>query len=194
MLYKSSLVKDPKEIEEVYSFIKKHPMDYPGHDEWCQKAYRETVLGYKKIVAILNTDKKGNIEVVGSILFQPDKQDPSVLEMKNIRVAEKYRKIRIFTRLLSDVEKYAKEQGFKRLYVDAGTDYKDIISALGKRGFSVVAKENLYSNERLEVLFAKDVRKGIITSVDTAVMKAIQELKLEMLKTLRWVIALVNRQ
>ena len=83
---KIELVKDAGEIEQLYDFIRKHPLDYPNYLDWVEKCKRELELGYKKAFVCR---KKG--EIVGNLIFQKHKEDSSVLEMKNGRVDERLR-------------------------------------------------------------------------------------------------------
>lgn len=151
MTQQTQLITDPEEIRQLYEFIKRFPYDYPDYLTWVEECFRELQLGYKKAFVY-----RVNNQIVGNLIFQQHKEDPKVLEMKNGRVEPRYRRKKIFTNLCNAIEKYARENGFKRIIADTHNDNTSIIQTLKKLGFEVETNEPLYS-ERLETILAKDL-------------------------------------
>lgn len=146
------LITGPDEIKKVYEFIKQFPLDYPDYGRWLEKMKRELELRYKS--GFFVTNKKG---VIGSIIFQPHKQDSSVLELKNLRVLPSYEKKGIGAKLLKLAEDYAIEKGFKKLQGDAHEDNFKVIRFMLKHGFRRESKENLYLPSKIEVILSKEI-------------------------------------
>src|SRR3989344_5145915 len=113
MIQKIHLVKDEKEIKQLYEFIKKLPLDYPGYLDWTKKCLRELQLGYKKAFIY-----KPNGHIVANLIFQKHKKDSKTVELKNGRVEECYQRKKIFTLLYKFVEEHAKQNGFLKIIGD----------------------------------------------------------------------------
>lgn len=177
------LVTDPDEVNELYQFIKKYPLSYPNYSEWLKKCKHELELGYKKALVFKQDDK-----IIANLVFQPHKQDNSVLELRNGRVLDKYRRKNIFSLLLRQAVLYAKESGFKKVIADTHNNNLEVIKTLKKLGFVVESYENLYDT-KLETVLGLDLStKG--TGLDSLLekiqikVKIIEQLILKMLKLL----------
>jgi len=48
MIHKIQLLTDPEEVQRLYEFIRRFPLDYPDYFQWLEKCKRELELGYKK--------------------------------------------------------------------------------------------------------------------------------------------------
>lgn len=179
---KIKLVTDPNEINELYQFIKQYPLNYPNYSEWLKKCKRELELGYKKAFVY---KLKGKI--IADLIFQPHKQDSSLLELKNIRVIEEHRKKKVFSKLLKEAISYARQNRFKKIVVDAHAD-SEVIKPLQKLGFSVESYENLYDS-KLETVLGLDLSakgSGLNSLLEKMQIKVkiIEQLVLKMLKLL----------
>lgn len=140
-----------EEIQKLYDFVRRFPLDYPDYFVWLEKCRRELELGYKKAFCSISSGG----EVVGSIIFQPHKQESSVLEIKSARVDPSCKQYGIGTALIDLVEKYAKEKGFRRIRGDAHPG-NPVIEFLRRRGYKIEAQESLYTPS-LEIVLCKEV-------------------------------------
>jgi len=145
------LLSDSDEIDRVHNFLKDFPLDYPNYFDWLEKCRRELEIGYKK--AVCAVDSTGRI--VGSIVFQPHKEDRLVLELKNMRVAPSCANRKIGTRIINAAEVYARRQGFRKVQGDAHLD-NPVLEFMLKRGYRIEAKESLYT-EKLEAIIGKTI-------------------------------------
>jgi len=146
-----ALITNPDEIKELYEFIKQKPLGYPDYLIWAEKCYCELQQGYKKGL-VCRMDEK----IIANMVFQPHKQDKSCLEIKNGRVEEGFEGRGIFTALYFEVEKYARENKFKRIVCDTHSSNKAVVSRFLKLGFKIEAQEDLYQ-KGLEIMLAKDI-------------------------------------
>ncbi|MFH1065698.1 MAG: GNAT family N-acetyltransferase [Nanoarchaeota archaeon] len=147
----SKLIINPDEIKELYEFIKQKPLDYPDYLTWVEKCYRELQSGYKKGF-VSGIDGK----IIADFVVQQHKQEPDCLEIKNAQVAGGFEGRGIFTAIYSEIEKYARENKFKRIVCDAHATNNAIIAGFLKLGFRVVAHEKLY-NSGLEAIMEKEL-------------------------------------
>ncbi len=116
-----------------------------------KKCIRELEIGYKKALVY-----RANGSIRANLIFQRHKQDPDVIEIKNCRVDQNFRRQGIFTSLLRAVGQYAKIHRFKRITVDTHSDNTSFIEASKKLGFRVEAQEQLYG-AGLETILVKEV-------------------------------------
>ena len=154
MLYTTNLLTHPDEAKKIYAFIKQFPLDYPDYEVWLKKCLRELELGYKK--AFYTKNDRGNI--VASIIFQQHKQEPQILEIKNIRVNPIFSRQGIGSTLEVMCLGFAKEQGFKFIQVDAHPNHP-VIYFLQKRGYIIAGHEPLYS-KNTEIILSKEINHG----------------------------------
>ncbi len=146
------LITDPVEIKQLYDFIRRYPLDYPNYEGWVQQCYEELCSGTKRAFVC---SLEGAI--IGDIVFQRHKKEPSILEIKNLRVEQKYQRRRIASRLLREVEEFVRSDGgYNRLIVDTHADNLPVIKTFQNSGFVIVGDEALYDSKK-EVILAKDL-------------------------------------
>lgn len=151
MIHQIQLLTDVGEVKKIYDFIKQFPLDYPNYFQWLEKCKRELEFDYKHSFYATNSDG----QVIGSIIFQPHKQDRQILELKNLRVDSQYEQQGIGSLLESLIEIYAREQCFKRIQVDAHSE-NFVVDFMQKRGYKIEAQESLYTAEK-EIILCKDI-------------------------------------
>lgn len=154
MITQVKLITDQEEIEAIYSYIKKFPLDYPNYFDWLEKCKEELEAGYKKGFYARNSEQK----IIGSIIFQPHKQEKQILEIKSMRVSPEYQRRRVGSILYNLVEEYAYENRFGKIQVDAHADNSSIIQFFATKGFNIEAQESLYSPSKMEVILSKTLK------------------------------------
>ncbi len=146
------LITDSTEINQLQDFIKRFPLDYPNYDGWVKQCYEELCSGSKRAFVC----KLEGI-IIGSLIFQTHKKEPRILEVKNARVEPAYKRRKIMSRLLKEVEEFARDNGgYNRLSVDTHVTNIPVIKTFQNLGFKVVGKEELYDS-RKEIILAKDL-------------------------------------
>jgi len=185
----SRLITDISEINSLYDFIRTQNLNYPQYDEWAKKCRDELLTGYKKAFAMIVAGKNREPIVVGSIIAQPHKKDPSVLELKNGRVHTQYAKKGCFKNIYLDVERYARENGYRKILLDAHADNFEMISLMQKLGYIIECRENLYTNKSLELVMTKDLSLTKLQTLEMVVIdsarKAMMKIRLLMMKFLK---------
>jgi len=152
MIQKVHLVKDEEEINRLYEFIKKLPLDYPGYLDWAEKCFRELQLGYKKAFVY-----KPNGHIVANLIFQKHKKDPKIIELKNGRVEKHYQRKKLFTLLYKAVEEYARKNNFLKIVGDTHKDNIPVLKTLKELGFNIEAEQPLYERGKLEIILSKEL-------------------------------------
>jgi len=154
MIYKIEFAAYIEEIRQIYEFIKKFPEDYPSYFDWVEQCFEELDSGYKKAF-FCESEYNGNI--IGNLIFQKHKQDPTILEMKNGRIEPKYRRKKIFTDMYYELERYARDEGFKRIIGDCHESNISVIKTLESLGFTPDSIETIYDSKTKEIIFKKDL-------------------------------------
>jgi ribosomal protein S18 acetylase RimI-like enzyme len=146
------LITDLVEIRQLYGFIRKYPLEYPNYDNWIQQCYEELCLGTKNAFVC-----KLEGVIIGDLVFQRHKKESKVLEIKNLRVEQQYQRRRVASRLLKNIENFARSNlDYKRIVVDTHANNLPAIQTFQNSGFVIVGNEELY-NSRKEVILAKDL-------------------------------------
>lgn len=67
-----------------------------------------------------------------------------------------------------------------QVIVDAHSDYDIVLKALKSRGYAIEGMEHLYSKDAIDIILTKDLtkRQNIITSIDDALVKIIEQTRL----------------
>ena len=138
------------EIEELYQFIKRHHLNYPNYFSWIERCKKELEQGIKSAFCAYVSDK-----IVGNIIFQRHKEDNTILEIKNFRVLLKFQNQGVGSKLLLEVENFAKREKFKRMQIDTHDDNLQLIDFLKKKGFKIDGEAYLYTNSQVEVILSK---------------------------------------
>ena len=150
MIHRIKLLNDFKEVQKLYEFIKQFPLDYPDYFIWLEKCKRQLELNEKRAVyATLDN------EIIGDVIFQNLKEDTTVLEIKNFRVAEPHRNLGVGSALESMLYSFAKSNGFKKIQADTHQDSLGMIQFLIKRGYSIESQETLYTLNKQEIILSK---------------------------------------
>lgn len=152
MIEQIKLLSNIEEVQRLYDFVKQYPLDYPNYDVWLKKCKKQLEIGEKKAFYATNKDL-----IIGSIIFQKDKKEDLVLEVKNFRVADKHKGKGIGSALELILNSYGKSAGFKRIRIDTHHDNFDMIQFLTKKGFVFECEENLYVANKPEIIMFKDL-------------------------------------
>ena len=166
------LITDIEDINELYDFIRAYPLDYPDYMLWVRKCIDELKLGYKQAFVFRHKGK-----IVANLVFQQHKQDSSVLELKNGRIADGFKKKKIFSSIMKQLEGYAFEHGYKRIQADTHADNYEVLKTFEKLGFKIESHENLYS-ANLETILVKDLNKK--NSIILNLSQLLTDLKLKL--------------
>ncbi len=148
----SKLVGSEEDIKRVTSYLRSLNLDYPDYQKWVDRCESELRSGYKKGYYV-----EKDLQIAGVVIFQPHKQDESVLEIKNFNVSSKYSELGIGSLLFDSLEDYfEKVPSFRKMQVDTHEDNSKIIDFFKKRGFNIIKKEPLYEDSRIETILQKE--------------------------------------
>jgi ribosomal protein S18 acetylase RimI-like enzyme len=150
--YVAKSINSERDITKVCDFIGGLNLDYPNYSEWVQKCERELNSGYKG--GFYTEGKDG---IAGVLIFQPDKTNKEILEIKSFKIAQQYRKKGLCSLLFDSLEEFYHGKNFKKIQVDTHKENSLMINFLKKRFFKVVREEALYNKNQIEVILQKEI-------------------------------------
>ena len=142
----------PEQINKICEYIESFDLNYPNYKAWVAKCKSELISNYKKCFFV-----EKNKKIIGSIIFQPHKKEKNILEIKNFRVSLEHRGKGIGSRLYNEIERYARERGFKIIQIDTHEDNQELIEFLIKKSFKVIERKSLYEKTRVEIILQKNL-------------------------------------
>lgn len=133
---------------------------YPDFDEWTDKVHRQLRAEEKRaIVAISRGD------VVGAIVYQRDRSDPAILEVKNLTVRPdaRGRYLASFLARNAEIEGAADFPGVTSAHCDAKAGNAGIRLFLLRSGYRIAGRADLYGKGGGEdLLFRKPLANRVI--------------------------------
>lgn len=130
-------------------------LDYPTHTEWLEKTEAEIKEGKKRaMIAYM-------VSAIGTVIYQRHKDDPLILEVKNISVAPDARGRHIASFLLRNSEIEAARHDFpdiNKVIVDTKVSNTEMINFLLSQGYTVDKIVDLYGlGTGMDVILAKSI-------------------------------------
>ncbi len=144
---------DRRELVLLLRFLESQPLKYPNYRDWVYHVCKaELDAGYKSAYVAWN-----NGQVVGDLVFQPHKNLPRTVELKNLRISQDFRRRDLGHFLIKQVD--ADSRGiFEQMIVDADAEQKDIHYLLRFSGFRLLFEQHLYSGSNLDYVFVKNLK------------------------------------
>ena len=148
-------IEDYRDVSRIIDFISSKPLNYPNYNMWVEKTEQELLQGQKQsIIALFDN------HLAGDVIYQPHKQIPGFLEIKNVRVSEEVRRRDFGHFMLKQIEVEARNSGnYSALIVDARVSQRDIINLLTFSGFSPVTSISLYDSNEEDIIMIKSLTK-----------------------------------
>lgn len=122
--------------------------------DWIQRTEAELYGEYKQAVLAFS-DRK----LVGDLVYQPHKQLPKTLELKNLRIHPQLRRRDLGHFMLRQAEVEARRTGqFDLIMVDARASQQDVLRLLQFTGYREVSRGIfLYDDNKEDVVFVKSL-------------------------------------
>jgi GNAT superfamily N-acetyltransferase len=146
-------VEDQRELLQLEGFLHSQQLWYPDYHDWVKRTSLEIDSGYKQ--AIVAWGRRG--DVLGDMVFQPHKQLPKTMELKNMRVNPNFRREGLASFLIRQAESEARKQGFERCIADADSRLKDVAGMMRYLGYQVIMSQSLYTEDNLDLVFTKEL-------------------------------------
>ena len=75
---------DQRDLGLLLRFLESQPLKYPNYRDWVYNVCKaELYIGYKSAYVAWNDGK-----IVGDLIFQPHKNLPRTVELKNLRIID----------------------------------------------------------------------------------------------------------
>ncbi len=143
-----------KELFSLRGFLQEQDLGYIQYDKWVDRVcIPELDAQYKQGYVVLS-----NGAIVASLIFQPHKELPLTLELKNLRVNKSYRRRDISHFLLKNAEVFAGEMGYQKIICDfrEGKDYSSaVMRLLLFSGYSILFKADVYKSNQVDYIMHK---------------------------------------
>ena len=146
-------LEDMKQLSQLIDFLASQSLGYPKYDEWVQRTEGELSIGYKGAILAYSDGK-----LVGDIVYQPHKQMPSFLEIKNLRVHNDLR-MRYFGRFIVKQLESEFKENYDALIVDVRADQTNTLKFFAVEGYSPVLSIPLYDPNVEDTTFVKFFRE-----------------------------------
>ena len=132
--------------------------DYPNHGAWLDKTEDLIISGKKRAMAAYMGK-----DAVGTVIYQRDPKEPTLLEIRNISVSDDARGRYVGSFLLRNAEIEAAQNdfpGIEQYVVDTKTSNVEMIAFLESQGYSVQDITDLYGiGAGLDAVMSKPVKQ-----------------------------------
>ena len=160
-----------RDVPRLLDFLHGQEMGYPRFDEWLQRTEHELIAGYKQVI-IAESDRR----VVGDAIFQPHKEIPPLLEIKNMRVHGEFRMRHFGGFMMRQIEIYAREQGFHGLIGDIRADQGNVKNFLIAQRFTEAVTLSLYDSSVPDTVMVKFLKAKESDSLLSRIGKVVRPL------------------
>lgn len=152
--YRFRFLEDEKEIKELRGFLLSQTLNYPNYGDWVERAINEIDLGYKKTILAFNDDT-----IIGDLIFQPHKNLPKVIELKNMRIHPEFKRRYFGYFMLRQAE--VESKNYKMIICDTRSDRIDVLNLLKLCGYKEVSRIPLYDSNAEDVIMSKTLNKKV---------------------------------
>jgi len=152
MYFEFTDIQSRNELSQLIDFLHRQNLNYPNYDDWVQRTESEIIRGHKKTILALSGKR-----IVGDLIYQQHKENPRLLELKNMRVHPNLRD-RYFARfMLRQAE--AENPNYDAIICDAPSEFPEIISFMQNCGYTPILSRPLYDNQEPEIVMVKPIQK-----------------------------------
>ena len=150
MNFQFRLIQDEKDVARLEKFLLSQSLNYPNYGDWVRKAAEEILAGYKQgIIAFYDGF------LVGDLIFQPHKELPKMLELKNMRIDPKIQGRGSASFMLKQAEKQPRCNG---IICDVRASQIQVINLLRFMGYQDVFRGPLYNSGEEDVVMVKELK------------------------------------
>lgn len=142
---------DQKDLANLEKFLRQQHLGYPFYDDWVDRVRQELISGYKQGIVAFSDGV-----LVGNLVFQPHKELPRTLELKNLRVHPNLRMKNFGPFMLRQAE--AESRGrYDLVTCDTRADNFPVVKMLLTSGYQEIARAPLYDSHAVDIIFVKDI-------------------------------------
>lgn len=142
-----------KDISLLVEFILKQALGYPGYEGWVERTGYEIGSGYKHAILAFSDNR-----LVADTIYQPHKQLPRIMEVKNLRVHPEVEG-RYFAKFMLRQAERENKGKYDALLVDVRTDRPEIVRFLRSEGYQPLIKSPLYDTNAEDLTMVKCLNK-----------------------------------
>ena len=164
-----SSFQDVRQLRQLIDFIHTYDLGYPNYHSWVERAEAELSSGYKNAIIASSNGK-----IAGNLIFQPHKEIPSMVEIKNFRVDHRVRGRNFATFMFRQLEIESAGR-YHGLISDVRQEQRDMANLFYKVGFKPAFNLPLYDNHDTDIVVVKfigQVDSSVIGSLNKRVEKS----------------------
>jgi hypothetical protein len=150
MNFQFRLVQDEKDVKRLEKFLLSQSLNYPNYGDWVEKAVEEILAGYKQGIMAFDDGF-----LVGDLIFQPHKELPRMLELKNMRINPKVERRGFAYFMLKQAEK---QQGYNGIICDVRARQIQVVSLLRFMDYQEIFRANLYNSREEDIVMVKKLK------------------------------------
>ena len=160
------------DLKLLIDFIAKQHLNYPNYDAWVQRTEAELASGYKEAILAF-----ADGHLAGDVIYQQCKDNPSFLELKNLRVHPDMRS-RDFARFMLKQVEADKSSRYQSIICDARADRPELTRFMVRMGYKPIIEVPLYNSGSADIVLVKPLLKGdnnrlIKSAIDLSLDRAI---------------------
>ena len=163
-------IEDTCDLTNLRDFLLRQSLGYPGYDAWVEKAATELSRG-DKLVILAFSDRK----LVGNLIYQPHRDLPRVMEIKNLRVDPDLR-TRLFGQFMLRQAEITARQNFQAVMCDMRGGQVEAEHLFVQNGYVLLAEAPLYDSQVPDRIYVKKFEHaptGILVPIDTFVKRRV---------------------
>jgi len=142
-----------RELDNLIMFLLEQDLGYPNYEDWVQRAEHELSSGIKGVVQAFV-----EAHLVGDLVYQPHKEAPRILELKNLRIHPQLRTRKFAEFMVRQVEAESKGR-YDAVILDARANQPGIINFMEACGYTAFATLPLYQDSVPDVAMLKVLNK-----------------------------------
>jgi ribosomal protein S18 acetylase RimI-like enzyme len=143
-------IQDEKDVARLERFLLSQSLNYPDYEDWVRRAVEETLAGYKQGIMAFNGEF-----LVGDLIFQPHKELPRTLELKNLRIHPKVKRRGFAYFMLKQAEA---QNGYNGIICDVRASQISVVNLLKLMDYKEVFRAPLYDSREEDIVFVKSLK------------------------------------
>ncbi|MEK6945218.1 MAG: hypothetical protein AABW63_00295 [Nanoarchaeota archaeon] len=143
-------IQDENDVARLERFLLSQSLNYPSYEGWVRKAVGEILAGYKQGIIAFSGGY-----LVGDLIFQPHKELPRMLELKNMRIHPKVQRRYFGSFMLKQAEA---EKEYDGIICDARVSQIHVVNLLKLLDYREVFRGPLYDENEEDIVFVKNLK------------------------------------
>lgn len=151
MNFNFRVIDSEKDVFRLEGFLLSQSLGYPNYSDWVERSVHEILMGYKQAVLAFSEGR-----LVGDLVYQPHKELPDTLELKNLRMHPLLRGRGFGYFMIRQAE--VENAGFSQVVCDVRASQIDVVNLFRHSKYKEVFRAPLYNSSEEDIVFAKSLK------------------------------------